>query len=175
MKTKMLILSALFAAVTAVFSQILIPIGPVPINLGTLAVFLAGGFLGHKYGTLSIGVYILLGVVGVPVFAGFKGGAAAITGPTGGYIIGYLFIAFIVGLAVSKSEKVSLIILISAMIIGLAICYILGTTWFIHLTGWTLKKALMTCVVVFLPGDALKIFLATVMVKKLKPRLEKIS
>ena len=85
-------LTALLAAVTAACSWISVPLPftPVPINLATLAVFLAGGLLGAKYGSISIITYVLLGAIGVPVFNSFTGGIGIITGPTGGYIIGYI-------------------------------------------------------------------------------------
>ena len=94
-----MILCGLFAAITAVCSFITIPLGftPVPINLGTLAVFLTGGILGKKYGTISMTVYVLLGAAGVPVFAGFRAGISVLAGPTGGYIIGYIVAVFIIG------------------------------------------------------------------------------
>ena len=85
-RTTMMILCGIFAAVTAICSLITIPLGftPVPVNLGTLSVFLTGGILGKKYGTLSMTVYVLLGAAGVPVFSGFRGGRGVLAGPTGG-------------------------------------------------------------------------------------------
>lgn len=103
-KTTMLLLCGIFAAVTAICSFITIPLGftPVPVNLGTLAVFLTGGLLGKKYGTVSMVVYVLLGAAGVPVFSGFRGGIGVLAGPTGGYIIGYIAAVFIIGALVEK-------------------------------------------------------------------------
>lgn len=169
--TKMLIMTAIFAAVTAVCSQIQIPLAPVPINLATFAVFVTAGLLGSRWGTISLTVYVLLGAAGLPVFAGFQGGFGKIAGPTGGYIIGYILAAFVTGLLIEyfSKRKVTYPLLALSMVTGLAICYILGTIWFIHLTGWTLGKALMTCVVVFLPGDALKIIAASILVKRVWP------
>ena len=92
-----LVLSAMFVAVIAICSWISIPT-TVPFTLQTLGIFIAAGLLGWKYGTLSVAVYILLGLVGVPVFANFSSGVGAIMGPTGGYIIGFLFTALAVGL-----------------------------------------------------------------------------
>lgn len=180
--TKMMIMAAIFAAVTAVCSQIQIPLAPVPVNLSTFAVFLTAGLLGSRYGTLSMLVYVLLGAVGAPVFAGFTGGFGIITGPTGGYIIGYIFAALVTGLVIEKTAPKSnpmaapsILMLILAMVLGLGVCYLLGTIWFIHLTGWTLGKSLMTCVVIFLPGDALKIAAATILIKKLYPTSRRFS
>ena len=102
-KTFMMALCGLFAAVTAICSWISIPLGftPVPVNLGTLAVFLTGGLLGKKYGPISLIVYTLAGAVGLPVFSGFRGGLSVLAGPTGGYIIGYIVAALIIGLIIT--------------------------------------------------------------------------
>ena len=96
-KTRSLILCALFAALTAVLSQIAIPIQPVPVNLATFSVFVAGGVLGAKRGAISQAAYVLLGVIGLPVFASFSGGMGILLGPTGGYIVGYVAAAWLVG------------------------------------------------------------------------------
>jgi biotin transport system substrate-specific component len=103
------ILCAVFAALTAACSQIQVPLPftPVPISLATLAVLVCGGTLGAKKGALAILVYILLGAVGVPVFAGFSGGLGVIAGPTGGYIIGYLPMAVIMGLFAQRAAGAS--------------------------------------------------------------------
>ena len=103
-RTANLALCGLFAAITAVCSYVSIPLGftPVPVNLATLAVFLAGGILGSRYGTISLAVYTLLGAAGIPVFSEFRGGLGVLAGPTGGYIIGYIAAAFLTGLIVEK-------------------------------------------------------------------------
>lgn len=173
-RTKMLILAAIFAAVIAVCSQIVIPLAPVPINLATLAVFLTAGFLGVKYGTISTIVYVLLGVIGVPVFAGFKGGAGVIVGPTGGYIIGYIVCAAVSALLLGilcRNEAYTYPKIIISLVAGLFFCYLLGTIWFYIISGWTIGKILMACVVVFLPGDALKIAVASILIKKVRPQV----
>lgn len=175
-RTKMLILAAIFAAVIAVCSQIVIPLAPVPINLATLAVFLTAGFLGVKYGTISTIVYVLLGVIGVPVFAGFKGGAGVIVGPTGGYIIGYIVCAAVSALLLGilcRNEAYTYPKIILSLAAGLFFCYLLGTIWFYIISGWTIGKILMACVVVFLPGDALKIAAAAILIKKVKPQVSR--
>lgn len=166
-KTLYLVLCGLFAALTAICSFINIPLGftPIPVNLGTLAVFLTGGILGKKYGTISMTVYVLLGAVGVPVFSGFRGGLGVLAGPTGGYIIGYVAAAFVIGLLIDKLPNWL------SMLIGLTICYILGTAWFMISTGTALWASLVSCVFPFLIGDALKIFVAALLVKKLRPML----
>ena len=174
-----LLLAALMAAVCAVCSWVSIPLPftPVPLNLGTLAVFLAGGILGWKYGSISMIVFGLLGAAGLPVFHGFTGGLGIITGPTGGYIAGYIIAAFLIGLMTDTyfknrrtkgSKAVVCAILALAMVQGLAACYALGTAWFMHISGTGLKASLVMCVVPFLPGDAVKIAAAVVLVRKLR-------
>lgn len=168
MKTKKMILCALFAALTAVCSMISIPLPftPVPINLATLSVFLAGGLLGSKYGAVSQIVYVFLGAVGLPVFAQFSGGLGIITGATGGYIIGYITGAWLTGLLIEKLGH-GLFTIIAAMAAGLASCYILGTLWFMYVTSTGLIAALTMCVIPFLLGDAFKIAVGTILVKRL--------
>lgn len=186
-KTTYLVLCALFAALMAICSFITVPLGftPVPVNLGTLGVFLCGGILGAKYGTVSEVVYVLLGAAGVPVFAGFKGGVGVLAGPTGGYIIGYLAAAFLIGLILDKyysskqnnnitdiTGSVKLYaILAGSLLLGLAACYALGTLWFIISTGTGLWASLVACVFPFIPGDIIKIAAGTFLVKKLRPLL----
>ena len=158
------------AALIAICSWIQIPL-TVPITLQTMGVCLVSGLLGFKRGTLATLVYILLGAIGVPVFAGFSGGLAVILGSTGGYIIGFIFTALIVGF-VSDKFKGKLIPLIISMVIGILVCYAFGTAWFMIVytknTGAiTLGAALSACVVPFLIPDLVKIIVATVLCKAL--------
>lgn len=169
-KTKTLTMCALFAALTAVCSQIQIPIPMVPINLALFATYLAGTILGPLYGTVSIFAYVVLGAVGVPVFAGFNGGLGVVVGPTGGYIVGFILSAFITGLITKKfGYKTSTLVI--AMLAGMLTCYILGTIWFIHVTNNNLATSLTYCVYPFLPGDAVKIALATLMTNRIRKAL----
>lgn len=172
MKTRHLVLCALFAALTAVLSQIAIPIGPVPINLATFAVFLAGAMLGPKLGAISLGVWLMLGLCGVPVFTMFRSGPAALFSVTGGYIIGYIAAAFLVGLITVKwNPENRLYRYPVAMIAGMLAYFVIGTTWYMVLTGAALMNALASCVVPFLPGDALKIAAASILAHRLRPVL----
>lgn len=179
-KTAGMALAGLFAALTAVCSWISIPLGftPVPMNLATLAVFLAGGLLGKKHGAISLTVYALVGAVGAPVFAGFRGGFSVLAGPTGGYIIGYIAAAFVVGLIVAdgsgngdgagSGKAAAVIRRAAAMVAGLAACYALGTAWFMISTGTGFGAAMVACVIPFLPGEIIKITAATLLVGKLR-------
>lgn len=131
--TRSLVLCALMAALTAICSQIQIPLPMIPINLALFAVHLSGALLGWKYGALSMVVYALLGVIGVPVFAGFGSGPAVLFGKTGGYILGYILCALIVG-ALSHKFTFNFKNLCLSMVLGVAVCYAFGTIWFMVLT-----------------------------------------
>ena len=165
----------LFAALIAVCSQIQIP-GAVPFTLQTFAVFLAAGLLGGGRGTVAVLIYILLGAIGLPVFAGFKGGIGALLGTTGGYIIGFIFSTLIMWgfelISVTGKAK-KMILLGISMILGLIVCYAFGTVWF--MTVYTNTKepigivtALSWCVFPFIIPDIVKIALALTLTSRLK-------
>ena len=169
--TRSLVLCALMAALTAICSQIQIPLPMIPINLALFAVHLSGALLGWKYGALSMVVYALLGVIGVPVFAGFGSGPAVLFGKTGGYAIGYILTALLTAL-LTKALGRKFWSLCVAMVVGCAACYLLGTIWFMTLTGADLVSALGWCVLPYLPGDAVKIVLAAMLTIQLDKRLK---
>lgn len=162
--TALLMLSGLFAALTAICSWINInlPFTPVPINLALIGPYMAGLILGSKYGALSQIVYVLLGILGIPVFAGFTSGAGVLAGPTGGFIIGYILCALICGLPMRTRNSSSRFLL---MISGLFTCYTGGLLWFIISTGTPFYAAVTACVLPFLPGDAVKIISTAILVK----------
>lgn len=161
---------AVFAVLIAVCSWISIP-ATVPFTLQTFGVFLAVGVLGGKRGTLAVLVYLLLGMVGLPVFAGFAGGIGVVMGSTGGYIIGFLFSALVMW-AMERLLGNKLWVLALSMVLGLLVCYAFGTAWFMvvyaNTTGaiglWT---ALGWCVIPFIIPDLLKIALALIICKRL--------
>lgn len=163
---KDLVFTAMFAALIAVCSILSIPIGEVPITLQTFAVCLAAAMLGWKRGTLSVLIYVLLGAVGVPVFAGMTGGVGILAGPTGGYIIGFIPAAIIIGLAADKWERKALPLIV-AMVLGVLVCYLIGTIWFMVVTGMGIGESLMLCVVPFLIPDGVKIALAMILSNRL--------
>lgn len=127
-RLKMMIVAALFAAIIAVAAQIMINVPPVPFTLMTIAVMLTATILGAKYGTLAVTVYVLMGVIGLPVFAGMKSGLGIILGPTGGYLLAIIPAAFFVGGYIEKfgHSKVQAII---ANVIAALIILILGSVW----------------------------------------------
>lgn len=168
-----MVLCALFTALTAVFSQIAVPMPwGVPINLALFAVYMAGSMLGAAWGAASQLVFLCLAAVGVPVMAGFQGGAAAVFGKTGGYAIGYMLAAALTAL-LAKVWGRGFGALCAAMVVGCAACYLLGTLWFMVLTGAGLANALAWCVLPYLPGDAVKIALAALLTTQLDKRLPK--
>lgn len=167
MKTRDLTLTALFAAILCVAAPFSIPVGPIPITLATFAIYLAAIVLGKKYGTLAVVIYILLGAVGLPVFSGFSGGFQKIVSATGGYIIGYIPCAFIVGAMCEYGENKK-IYGILGVILGTAVLYIIGTYWFMFVSGKELAYALGACILPFIPGDIIKLIVAVVVGYKLK-------
>lgn len=164
---------ALFAAIMAVCSWIQIPM-TVPFTLQTFAIFCALGTLGGKSGTISVLVYIVLGAVGVPVFAGFSGGMGVLMGTTGGYIIGFLFTALLYW-AITHFFGEKLPVMIIAMVLGLLVCYAFGTAWFMivyaNANGVVgLITALGWCVFPFIIPDLVKIALAILIAKRIPKR-----
>lgn len=162
---------AMFAAIIAVCSWISIP-ATVPFTLQTFGVFLAVGVLGGKRGTMAVLTYLLLGMIGVPVFSGFAGGIGYMLGSTGGYIVGFIFTALTMWLMESLFGKKRWVLTFS-MLLGILVCYVFGTVWFMWVyannTGeigwWT---ALLWCVVPYIIPDVLKILLALTFCRKLK-------
>ena len=165
---------AVCAALMAVCSWISIP-ATVPFTLQTFAVFCSLGLLGGRRGTAAILVYLLLGALGVPVFAGFSGGIGILFGTTGGYLLGFI----LMGLVYWLGERLSMDsrnIRIISMILGLLLCYAFGTAWFMFVyarqTGAiALGTALAWCVVPFLLPDLVKMALALLLSGRLRKAL----
>lgn len=150
---------ALMAAVMCVLSPLTLPIGPIPVSLATFVLYLSVFLLGTKGAAISCVIYLLLGAMGMPVFSGFQGGLAKLAGPTGGYLVGYIFIPLIGGLIMEKAERKPVITAIG-FVAATAVLYLLGTAWFMVQTGSTLSHALAVCVVPFIPVDCGKIVVA---------------
>ena len=155
----------IFVALLAICSWISIPL-TVPVTLQTFGVFVTCALLGGKRGTVSIIVWILLGAVGAPVFAGFSGGMGVLLGSTGGYILGFIFTGLIMW-AFERFVGTALWMKIVSMVLGLAVCYTFGTIWFMYVYGRangaiTLAQALAWCITPFLIPDACKIVLAAI-------------
>ncbi len=176
-KTVFITQTALFTALIVVCSWLSIP-ATVSFTLQTFAVCFVSAMGGFKTGTLSVLTYILLGIVGVPVFSNFKGGVSAIAGPTGGYIVGFIFTAIIVGLVADKFGKKFRVSVLS-MTLGVAVCYAFGTAWFyilynnVNAQPMSIGAVLGVCVVPFIPFDAVKILLAAWLTNVVGKRLKK--
>lgn len=167
MNTKSLVRIALFAAITAVLSQIVIPINVVPISLGTFAVYSCSIFLTPKEALLSQLLYITLGLIGLPVYSNFGAGITHLVGFTGGFLISYPIVAFVSCLFRKKSvEKNNIFIFVIGLIISTLICYTMGVLWFSYLTKISIIKALGIVIIPFIIGDILKIVAVTLMSKK---------
>lgn len=166
-----LVYVAVGAALLAVCSWISIPM-PIPFTMQTFAVCLIAALLGWRLGLEALVVYILLGAVGLPVFSGFRGGFGVLLGVTGGYIVGFLFTALVVGLAAERFGR-KIPVLVVSMALGVLLCYAFGTVWFVRV--YTADKgpisflaALSTCVFPYLLPDAAKIALAVFLTRRLR-------
>ncbi len=173
-----LVYVAVGAALLAVCSWISVPT-PIPFTLQTFAVCLIAALLGWRLGLEALVVYILLGAVGLPVFSGFKSGVGALLGVTGGYIVGFLFTALVVGLAADRLGRKPLVLAVS-MALGVLLCYAFGTVWFVRV--YTASKgaisflsALSMCVFPYLLPDAVKIALAVFLTRRLRRAIFKES
>ena len=168
--TKDMVLIGLMVAVLCVLGPVsfVLPISPVPVSLTSLAVNFGAYILGAKRGCITCVVYLFIGFVGLPVFSGFMGGAAKLFGPTGGYLIGYIFMAMCSGFFVERwKEKKQFHII--GMVLGTAVCYGIGTFWLSFQTNMNFQTAFLAGVVPFLPGDMAKI----VVVLAVGPKIQK--
>ena len=157
---------AIGAALLSVSAWISIPMPQVSFTMQSFAVFFILGLLGGRRGTISSGIYLFLGFVGLPVFSGFRGGVGVILGVTGGYIWGFLLAGLLYWAVTSLLGKCLHIRLI-AMILGMAVCYSCGTAWYLHAYGGSIGPVLATCVVPYLLPDGVKIGLAVSLSQRL--------
>lgn len=172
-KTYRLALIGVMTAILCILGPLSIPLpfSPVPLSLTNFAILLAVFLLGWKWGTVSCGIYLLLGLVGVPVFSGFSGGMAKLLGPTGGYLVGFLLLAVISGLFVEKFEQARLPVA-AGMALGMLVDNLFGTLWLAILMKLSFGQALMMGVVPYLAGDAVKLIVALLLGSALRRRLQ---
>lgn len=170
-KTKAMVLTALMAAILCIAGplSLAVPFSPVPLSLATMAVCFSACILGWKLGTLSVLIYLLIGLCGLPVFSGFSGGVAKLAGPTGGYLIGYLFLAFISGWFFHYFRRPAA--WAAGMVLGNAACYLAGTAWLCFQAHLTFPQGLLMGVIPYLPGDLVKMLLVLVTGPAVKKRL----
>lgn len=166
MELRMIVCCALFTALIIIggYISIPIPIGPVPIALADFFVMLTGLFLGTKYALASTAVYLILGVLGLPVFAGGGAGLAVLFGPTGGFLVGYLLVAAVTGVVAGKRKSTVLRIL-AALIAGNLLLYAVGVPWLKICMGLDWQAALVAGIVPFIPGIVIKTIAATALAR----------
>ena len=165
-KTKIYLITsyALITALICIFAPMSVPIGPIPISLTNLILYFAVYLIGCKGTTISYIVYLLLGIVGLPIFSGYAGGPGKVVGPTGGYLVGFIFITVFAGLTFDLVKgKLRIPATIVAMIVTTAICYAFGTVWFVHQMECDYAYALSVCVYPFIPFDLIKIAIGTLL------------
>ncbi len=162
---------ALFSALQCVVSPfaIVFPFSPVPISLATLMLYLSVYVLGKNKSMISCGIYLLIGLVGLPVFSGFTGGLGKLMGPTGGYLIGYLLLVFISGWFVEKWNNYFMQGI--GMVIGTVLCYFVGSFWLAYQSQLNMKTALLSGMLPFLPGDVIKIVCGVLIGTAVRKRL----
>ena len=161
-----LIFMALMAAVMCIAGPLAVPIGPVPITLTNLVIYIAVGVLGAAQGTISYCLYLLLGMVGLPVFSGYAGGLGKLAGPTGGYLIGFIAMALIGGIVMEVSHR-KLIPTLIGWFIGTAVDYLLGTLWFMYIMHTTFMQTMAACVFPFIIGDCIKLIAGVMLGRQL--------
>lgn len=155
-KTQEIVLIAMFAAIISIISPINIGvyIMGVPATMQTFVIAFSGYFLGGRYAVKSTVVYILVGCMGLPVFSGFKGGVGVLFSVTGGYIIGFIALAALTGMAVNMKSKLKIIVL---SFMGLISCHIIGVCWFAFTSGTNMLTAIFTVMLPYIPKDVLSV------------------
>lgn len=166
-----MVYAALFGALTAAGSFLAIPLQPVPITLQTLFTGLAGVLLGGATGALSQIVYVLLGLIGLPVFAGGRAGIGTLFGPSGGYLIGFVVGAYVIGRIAEIKPNAGWAWIAMALVAGNVVIYTLGTVQLALVAHFSWLKAVLVGVVPFLIGDALKLGAATWLALKLRTHI----
>ena len=161
---------AILTAITCVLAPLSIPIGPVPISLTNLVIYFGLYILGTKFETISYVIYLLIGLVGIPVFSGFTAGPGKLFGTTGGYLIGFIPMALIAGFFITRFARKKAMHFLG-MVLGTVVCYAIGTVWLSFVAGLDAWAALMAGVIPFIPGDLIKIILALILGPKIRGQL----
>ncbi|SEW37235.1 biotin transporter BioY [[Clostridium] fimetarium] len=154
-------LIGVMTAIICIIGPFSIPIGLVPISLTNLIILITVIILGWKMGTISCLIYLLIGYVGIPVFSGFRGGPDRLFGPTGGYLIGFVFLAIISGIFIDKFRG-KIYMYVIGMLLGTVVLYAFGTVWFAYQQNVSFHAAAVICVIPFIPLDIVKIACAVI-------------
>lgn len=166
-----MVYAAMFGAITAVGAYIVIPLPLVPITMQTFFVSLAPALLGGALGALSQIIYVLIGLIGLPVFAGGKAGFGVLIGPTGGYLAGFIIGAYIIGKLIELKERPGFVWIASAMVVGHIALYALGVAQLMFVAKLSLGKAIAVGVIPTLPGGIVKILAAAFVALKLRDKI----
>ncbi len=162
---------AVMTAVICILGPVSIPIGPVPISLTPLTILLSVYILGMAEGAIATLLYVILGAIGLPVFGGFSGGFGIIAGPTGGYIIGYVFLALIAGWFINHFYDIIWVQYLG-MCLGMAVLYAFGTVWLSHAAHMTFAEALAVGVLPFIAVDLIKMAVSIILGRAVNKRLD---
>lgn len=164
---------AVLCAALCVVCPFMVPVGAVPVTLATFAVCCIGAVAGLKRGLIAVALYLLIGAVGVPVFAGFRGGVSVFASPTGGFLVGYLLLVAAVGFTSDRTD--SRAALCGAFCGGTVLLYLLGGVWYALSAHVSFFAALAVCALPFLPFDAVKIAAATMLSPRMKKSLQQLN
>ncbi len=170
MKTKELTRIALMTAILCILAPISIPLGSIAMTFATFALCLMAYILKPRQALISVTLYLLLGAAGLPVFAGYMAGISQFVSPSGGYLIGYLFLVGIGGWFVQKYSPLSLQIV--GIFLGTLVMYLFGIFWLAGSTGISFSAAIIGGFLAFLPFDVLKITLASYIGRKIQPHIK---
>ena len=165
---------AVMTAVICILGPLSIPIGPVPISLTPLTILLSVYILGTASGSVATLLYVFLGAVGLPVFGGFTGGFGIIAGPTGGYIIGYVFLALISGWFIEHFYNM-VWVQYMGMCLGMAVLYAFGTAWLAYVAHMTFAEALTVGVLPFIAVDMIKMAVSIILGRAVNKRLDAVG
>lgn len=166
-----LVYASMLGAATAAGAYIIVPLPPVPVTLQTLFMALAAVLLGARLAALSQVVYVLLGLIGLPVFAGGKAGLGVLLGPTGGYLIGFIAGAYVTGFLVERMQRPGAPRIAFAVAVGYFVVYVPGVVQLSLVAGLSLLKAFSVGTLPFLIGDALKTLTAAIVAIKVRDRI----
>ncbi len=167
-----LVIAALMSALFCILGPLSIPIGPIPLSLTGLVLYMSLYITGRKMTAIAYLIYLIIGMIGLPVFSGYAGGLGKVIGPTGGYLAGYIFTALISGTVIDKYYN-NRIISIIGMYIGLIFLYAFGTLWYAIINeGNTVLEILKICIIPFIPADSIKIILSAFLGPILKERIK---
>lgn len=165
--TRNICLIALFSALTSAGAYISIPMIPVPATFQTFFVVISGMLLGAQNGALSQIIYLLVGILGVPVFANFSGGLGVVFGPTGGYLLGFIAASYLIGTLNASFKPKGILNYFLIMFTGMLLIYILGVIQLMLVTGMNFVKSIILGVLPFIPGDILKVITAAFVYDKI--------